>query len=806
MEQHSISGEQQVISELNCYHCGQPCEETLWLSDKAFCCYGCKTVYEILSTNDLCEYYDLDKNPGAQLRTANEETFAYLDEKDIRRQVIEFDSETFSRVRFYIPAIHCVSCIWLLEKLQKLEGGILKSEVNFGRKSVVVDFQPQKIKLSKIAKLLSQLGYVPQINLKKETPKSTTDTSLVLKVAIAGFCFGNVMLFSFPEYLGLDHSDEGLKRMFSWLNFSLSLPAFFYSGIDYFRSASKSFKQKQINIDVPIAVGLLALFLRSTWDIVTGFGPGYFDSFTGLIFFLLIGRWFQSKTYESLAFDRDFKSYFPLAVQKLTGQGWEPVIIYDLRRGDQIRIRNMEIIPADCVLLDDGAYIDYSFVTGESKPLKVKQTEMVYAGGRLIGQPVTFAVEKKTSQSHLTSLWNHEAFRKIEESNYQKIIDRAARRFTWIVMGIALITAIYWYNVDPSQMWLVITSVLMVACPCALALAAPFTYGSMLRVFGRHKFYLKNADVIERLASIDAVVFDKTGTVTTGQTPEIIFHGTLTQKESGWVKLLTSYSTHPLSSLIAKYITEISDSAVANFKEFPGKGIEGSFKGTVVRIGSADFTGFLGSMDAKASNVFVSINGEVKGYYSISISVRQNIKSMLNRLGKKCVALLSGDNDGDKVKMEMLFNPSVQLLFNQDPHDKLEYIRKLQQHGKKVLMVGDGLNDSGALKQSDVGIAVTDDTGVFTPACDGILQGDRIHALDQYIELARSSASILKSGFIISFMYNAIALSFAVTGHLTPLIAAILMPISSISVVTFSSIAVNYVSSRKKFTFQPLTN
>lgn len=759
-------------------------------------------MFEMLSANGLCEYYDLDKNPGVQLKMDSDETFSYLDEKEIRRKVIEFDSETFSRVRFYVPSIHCVSCIWLLENLQKLDDGILKSEVNFARKSVSIDFHPQRIKLSRIAKLLSQVGYVPQINLEKEKQKKSNNISLVLKLAVAGFCFGNVMLFSFPEYLGLDNADEGLNHVFSWLNILLSLPALLYSGFDYFASASKSFKQKQINIDVPIAAGLLALFLRSMWDIFTGFGPGYLDSFTGLIFFLLIGRWFQSKTYESLAFDRDFKSYFPLAVQKMTAQGWKPVVIYDLQKNDLIKIKNMEIVPADCILLDDSAFIDYSFVTGESKPVKVKQTELVYAGGRLIGQPVTFAVEKKTSQSHLTRLWNHEAFRKIEESNYQKIIDRAARRFTWIVMGIALITTIYWYLVDPSQMWLIVTSVLMVACPCALALAAPFTYGTMLRIFGKYQFYLKNADVIERLASIDAVVFDKTGTLTIGQTPKIKFIGTITQQESGWVKLLTSYSTHPLSILITKSIHDTTTSQVQDFKEFPGKGIEGVIEGNLVRIGSAVFTGYFEKVDSISSTVFVAINGKVSGYYNISTFVRENIKGMLDRLGKKCVAMLSGDNEGDKRRMETVFNSSVQLLFNQSPHEKLEYINNLQKQGKKVLMVGDGLNDSGALKQSDVGIVVTDDTGIFTPACDGILQGDRINSIDKFLELAKSSAVILKAGFAISFMYNAIALSFAVSGNLTPLTAAILMPISSISVVGFSSFAVDYVSSRKQFNNQ----
>jgi Cu+-exporting ATPase len=275
-------------------------------------------------------------------------------------------------------------------------------------------------------------------------------------------------------------------RIFSWLNLALAIPVFFYSGFDYLRSAFKSFQQKQINIDVPIAAGLIALFVRSSYDIISATGAGYLDSFTGLVFFLLIGRWFQNKTYESLAFDRDFTAYFPLAVNRMEEGEWKPVVIYKLRRGDQIKIRNMEIIPADSILLEESAYIDYSFVTGESRPVKAIQGELVYAGGRLIGKPVTLIVEKQTSQSHLTNLWNHDAFKKTEESKYQKIIDRAARKFTWIVLGIALLTAIYWQITNPSAMWLVLTSVLMVACPCALALAAPFTLGSMLRVLGNH--------------------------------------------------------------------------------------------------------------------------------------------------------------------------------------------------------------------------------------------------------------------------------------------------------------------------------
>lgn len=787
-----------VVESVKCFHCGQHCDEIILSDDKSFCCVGCQSVYEILNTNNLCEYYSIEKQSGVSQKEVPVKAFDFLDEKEVRRKVLSFDSSELAKVTFYIPTIHCVSCIWLLENLRRLDKGVLHAEVSFGRKSLSIDFDPRQVKLSAIASLLSSLGYAPIVNLDtNEDKKSSTDRSLVYKLAIAGFCFGNIMLFSFPEYLGLDKQDEYLMRIFSWLNLVLSVPVFFYSAKGYFTSAFASFKQKQINIDVPIAAGLMALFFRSSYDIITATGPGYLDSFSGLVFFLLIGRWFQSKTYESLAFDRDFKSYFPLAVNRSYMGEWKPVIIYDLKRGDQIQIRNMEIVPADSILLNDHAYFDFSFVTGEVKPIKANAGDTVYAGGRLIGQPVELIVDKKTSQSHLTSLWNSDSFKKVEESRYQKLIDRSARNFTWIVMGLALVTAVVWYFYQPEQVWLVLTSVLMVACPCALALAAPFTYGSMLRAFGRNNFYLKNADVIERLASIDAVVFDKTGTVTYGHVPEVNFAGNLSQEELASVKSITNASTHPLSSLISKAIAAKSVTKISYFKEIPGQGVQAMVKGKFLQVGSAEFVGATRPLDVDASIVFVAFDDEVKGYFTIKIKTRENIKKMLDRLGRKCVALLSGDNEGDRANMQSLFQPSVQLLFNQDPHDKLAFISSLQHEGKKVLMVGDGLNDSGALKQSDVGIAVTDDTGVFTPACDGILAGKNLVSLDKFMSLAKTSSIILKIAFGISFFYNAIALTFAVTGHLTPLVAAILMPISSISVVGFSTLAVDYVTRKK---------
>ncbi len=780
-----------------CFHCGQRCpDDLIAVDEKLFCCEGCKSVYEILRANDLCNYYNFDHDAGVNNK-ATDKSFDYLDSPDIRKKIVLFDSKNFARVVFQIPAIHCASCIWLLENLRRLNSAVMRTEVNFARRSLLIDFNPEKITLAALASLLTSVGYSPSIDIASTEKKGARpQRAMVFKLTIAGFAFGNVMLFSFPEYLGIDVHDHYLMRLFSFLNLALAMPVLFYSAWQYFESAAKSFKQKQINIDVPIAAGLAALFLRSSYDIFTATGPGYLDSFTGLVFFLLIGRWFQGKTYESLSFDRDFKSYFPLAVQRLVNGEWKPVISNEIKKNDIVRLRNMEILPVDAILLSDHAFFDFSFVTGESRPVTATCGDLVYAGGRLLGSPAELRVDRSMSQSHLTTLWNNDAFRKKDETKYQQIIDRSARVFTWIVMAIALITALRWYFTRPDQMWLVLTSVLMVACPCALALAAPFTYGSMLRAFGRHKFYLKNADVIERIASIDAVVFDKTGTVTYGCSPKVQFIGNLDEVEMRAIRSLSSCSSHPLSVLVANYLPgELME--VSDFSEEPGRGISGKVNGRTYRLGSWSFVKAKRSEDPTGAQVFVSIDDQPSGYYLIGVETRQGIKTMLDRLGKKCLALLSGDNEADKIQMQLLFNSTVQLLFNQSPHDKLAYIAALQHDGKKVMMVGDGLNDSGAFKQSDVGIAVNDKSGSFTPASDAILDGSNLQLLDRFIELSKTSSRILLMAFSISFFYNAIALTFAVTGNLTPLVAAVLMPVSSITVVGFSTLAVNYVVHRK---------
>src|SRR6218665_905229 len=776
--------------DLKCYHCGQPCAAELIWSKKNFCCAGCQTVYQILEENNLCEYYALDDRAGISLRYMSQESFAFLDEADIQKKLLLFRSDAFSRAQFYIPSIHCVSCLWLLENLKQLHGGIGKAVVNFSKKTATIDFNPREIALSELARLLAQLGYAPQVSLASLSEGGgKKSTRLGIELATAGFCFGNIMLFSFPEYLGMEGDETIFRPLFSVLNIVLSIPVLVYSARDYFRAGWRSMTQRKINIDVPIAIGLSALFLRSIYDVLFHVGPGYFDSLTGLVFFLLIGRWFQSKTYDNLAFDRDYRSYFPLAVNRREKEGGKPTVIYEIKKGDCLKIRNLEIIPADSLLLDEEAFVDYSFVTGEARPSLVRRGELIYAGGRLAGKPVEVLAEKPTAQSYLTGLWNEEAYHK-NTGHYKKLIDRVARRFTWVVLLFALFTAVFWFFYDASKLWLTLTSVLIVACPCALALAAPFTYGNMMRVFGRRGLYLKNADVVETLAAIDAVVFDKTGTITFGKS--IAWHGNMTPQESEAVAQLTQASTHPLSRLIASHLALPVNRPITDFNELPGRGIQGRINGVEYKIGSPQFVGAKND----AASVFVSADEKILGYFSVETMVRPEMKSTLEKLNVKILAMLSGDNENDKEKMKETFPVHADLQFNFSPHQKLHYVSDLQKKNFRVMMIGDGLNDAGAIKQSDAGIALSDEQGLFSPASDAILSGNKITDLNNFLALAKSANRIVKMAFAISLFYNILTLCTAAFGFLTPLIAAILMPISSLSVVGFSAAAVNWCAKR----------
>ncbi|AGC75320.1 Cu+-exporting ATPase [Nonlabens dokdonensis] len=810
----------------SCFHCGDECRKTLIKhQEKSFCCNGCKTVYDILNDNDLSYYYDLEHTPGTT-PVEQEGKFDFLESNEIISQLLEFNEQGIQVISLLIPSIHCSSCIWVLENLQKLQPGVKTSQVNFPEKTVRITYSSADLNLQDLVLLLSKLGYEPYISL-EDTNKQKTDKdrSLIYKLGVAGFAFGNIMFLSFPEYFEVNEFWlEKYKHVFRWLMFIFSLPVVFYSGRDYFISAFKGLRSKILNIDVPIAIGITVLFTRSFVDVLMDWGSGFFDSLAGLVFFLLLGRFFQQKTYAYLSFERDYKSYFPIAVTRIfknidgddlafakaesgkssfsTKKSEQQIQVNDLQQGDRILIRNNELLPVDGVLINGNALIDYSFATGEAEPVAKTSGDHLFAGGRQLAGSIEVEVLKSMEQSYLTQLWSNEVFSKKGKNVFQSLTDQISRRFTITLLLIAIVATAVWLFIDTSIALNVFTSVLIVACPCAIALAAPFTLGNLLRIFGRHKLYMKDTSSIEQMAHIDLVVFDKTGTLTTNSKNTITYEGVeLDEDEKSLLSSTLRSSNHPLSRSLYEMLDQHDIKTLDDFQEEVGKGVTGTINDQHIKIGSFEF---LGSPEQGASvnthqntAVHICYNNTYKGCFIFYNEYRDGVQEVFNQLKKSVqIVILSGDNDGEREHLASILPANTTLLFNQKPEDKLNYIKNQQRAGKTVLMVGDGLNDAGALAQSNVGITISENINVFSPACDGILDASRFSDINTFLSISKNGLKTIKYAFIFSLFYNMIGLGFALTGKLAPVVAAILMPLSSISIVIFTTV-ITYLLGRK---------
>lgn len=776
--------------DITCYHCGDNCNsKPIVAHDHHFCCEGCKMVYEILNSKGLCSYYDLNNNPGiAQKIVIRSDKFSFLEDNTIVQKLIDFTDGKQTNVTLYLPQMHCSSCLWLLENSNRINEGIISCRVNFMKKEAFVVFDNTKTSLRKVVETFTSIGYEPHIslqNLNQANPKSLNKQQLY-KIGIAGFCFANIMMMSLPEYFAIGHFMEAkMAGAFRYVTVLLSLPVVFYCATDFFILAWQGLRKKYLNIDAPIALAIAITFGRSMYEIFINHGGGYLDSMSGIVFLMLLGRLVQQRTYQSISFERDFTSFFPIAVNVQRDNGFVSVPINELKVDDVIQVYDNEIIPADAILSKGKASIDYSFVSGESIPVQKEVGEIVYAGGKQLGERIELVVVKEVAQSYLTSLWNKDVFK--QEKKQPTFIDTVSKYFTIVLLTLSASAALYWFlQGQPQLMWNALTTVLIVACPCALLLSATFTNGNILRILTRNKFYIRHPDVIEDLAKVNHIVFDKTGTLTQNKQVRVSYTGyKLSSDDEMAVASLLAQSNHPLSKAVLTYFRINEHQPVAHFKNVVGKGIEGWINDKHILLGSASFVQYTGKQHYDAATLFVKIENDIVGHFSIVNSYRFGLKKLLQSLKASFpISIISGDNNAELQNLQAILGEDNEILFNQKPDDKLAYIQHLQSVKKeKVLMIGDGLNDAGALKQSNVGIAITEGNNNFTPASDGILDASQFSRLPQFINFAKGSKKIIIASFVLSLLYNIVGLYFALLGTLSPLVAAILMPISSVSII-----------------------
>ena len=773
-----------------CYHCQAECQTEVVLNDKVFCCEGCKNVYRILSDNNMGSYYEMEERSASSSK-ALEGKYNFLDLKEIRAKLILFSENNIARVRLHLPQIHCSSCLYLLERLNKINPAIIQSEVYFNKREAEITFKEDQLTLRKLAELLAFIGYPPEITLKQydEPAKKRYDKKVVAQIGVVGFCFGNIMLMSFPEYTGIDKAFKNFQHVFNYVNLILSIPVLLFGAREYIVSSFKALRAGSINIDVPITLGIFALYFRSLYEILSDTGAGYLDSFAGLIFFLLIGKWFQRRTYEAINFERDYKSYFPIATCKITDGDEEIVPLKNIKIGDRLLIRSNEMIPADAVLIKGTGRLDYSFVTGESDPVSKYEGEQIFAGGKQIGASIEVEVVKDVENSYLTRLWNNPIFHKKKSSI--SMSDAISKYFTIAVIAISIIVGAVWLYIDPQRTAFVVTSVLIVACPCALALSIPFTHGNLIRQLGRKSFYLRSTDVIEPVGEITDIVFDKTGTLTRTKDVLIEWEGReLEPIERKAIHGITKSSSHPLSRRIHSFLNIDQPIEVDDFQEFAGKGLSGKFNGDEWQIGSPLWLGIPSVIEQ--TRVCVVKNNEYVGTFVFKNVYRQGIEELIKSLESDYrIHILSGDNDSEEKRLREMLGDKVEMHFDHSPEDKLNYIGDLQENGKQVMMVGDGLNDAGALKKAEVGFAVVDDVYSFSPSSDGIIDGLKLKSFKRFLDFVGYSKRVVWISYAFSLFYNLIGLYFAVTGQLTPMVAAILMPLSSISVLILVTALIN---------------
>lgn len=777
-----------------CRHCGDPCAAAAVSAEgHTFCCRGCASVFALLQESGLGGFYTCETPPGVSQRRAGGRAasrFAALDDPAVAAALLEFDDGAMAAVTLSVPDLHCASCLWLLERLWRLHPGIVRADADLMRRTVHIWFRPAEISLRAVAEQLAAAGYEPVITGEAgRAGLSAPVKSLYLRLAVAGFAFGNIMIFSIPRYANGVPLEGGFQRLFDTLNIALAIPVLLFSASGFFGAAWRALKTRHVTLDVPVALGLAVMFARSVADIATGAGEGFMDSFTGLVFFLLIGRLLQHKAFDRIAFDRSFRSFLPLSVLVETAHGPVATPLDRVREGDRIVVRPHEIVPADACL-NDGANgsVDYAFVTGESSPVSVAPGDLVRAGGRAAGRTLHLTVRQRVSHSQLAALWNNPAFAKPKRRWLTGATDTFGVVFTIVAVSLAAAGAVAWWP-DARMSLQVATAVLIIACPCAITLAAPITLGTAMEMLGRRGLYLKHASVALDLARTGSIVFDKTGTLTSTAGTAGAHRAEpvgLTTDDWRLARRLASESVHPVSRVMAAWGPSEGD--VRGADEVAGGGLRGVVDGRQVVLGAPAFvareTG--AAMPRDVEGPAVAIDGAFRGWVRLLTPARPGIEDTARALAATHdISLMSGDRVEEAARWQPIFGRHM--AFAQSPAEKLAAVEARQARGERVLMIGDGLNDAGALAAASVGMAVSDETACIVPACDAVIRGDRLTQLPALLRFTRRARQIVIACFALSIVYNVVGLSLALSGLLTPLVTAILMPVSSLSILALGA-------------------
>ncbi len=762
-----------------CEHCRSPLGEEACQdeNERHFCCPGCRGAWQLIRGAGLFDVHAAALSSDQGLARANQAVMdmGWVDDPGILNALSLAVTEEFRLVELVIPAIHCAACILLLENLPRLHPEVIAARVDFGRQRLRLRL-PQSKALAPVMGGLARIGYPPDLSRSLGGKSLPESKGLGLYIGLSFFAFGNIMLLAFPDYFSSE-IEPAIQSFLHTLQALLALISIYCAFQIFLPSLPRSLRTRQIDMDVPVSIGILVIILISYWHLYLG-KPAFFDSLSGLIFFLIAGRAFQRRTWEHLNFEQNWQDFLPLAITRVDASGDQIIPIHQLRAQDTIRLMPEEILPADARVLEGEALMDLSFITGESDQITIQQGHDVLAGSRLKGTSVLLSLNKTPSTSYLASLW-----RKPQTRDHKSLQNRLSRNFSLAILILGLIGFLYWLPHGLEKAVLVLASIFIVACPCALALSVPLALAHGMRALARFGFWLSEPSVVEKLAGIDTLVLDKTGTLTSALGLKAILPEKWPEADQILrLRSLISHSTHPISRCLLRNLPKGDTLPIRNFAELQGVGLQGEISGIFVQLIRADNT----STQLVGHTAYYE-NQQLVWEFSVEPDLRPGVLQALHQWKKRfSLHLLTGDS---------FIPPTLTGIFGQQAHarvlpdQKYAKVTELEKNRAKVLMIGDGMNDSGALRAATVGLSIVEGSSKIFPSSDGMLASESLPLLERGMQLAQGHIVIAHASILLSLIYNFFGLMFAFTGRLEPVVCAVLMPASSLSVAIVSIIS-----------------
>jgi P-type Cu2+ transporter len=796
-----------------CSHCGLPVPAGLIElgSELQFCCHGCRMVYEMIHGCGMDRFYRLRDASGASSPPARttDRRYREFDDPVFRGLYYQTLADGTQSTELYLEGVHCSACVWLVEKLPMITPGVLEARLDVRRSLVRIRWDDAHVALSQIARTLDSLGYPPHPakDARARQQRRREDHRFLIRIGVAAACAGNVMTLAFALYGGMFTGiEDQYSQLFRLASMGFGLIALAWPGSLFFRGAWAALRTRTAHLDLPIAIGLAAGSVAGTINAVRGAGEIYFDSLTMLVFMLLVGRWIQRRQqrWAGDAIELLF-SLTPTSARQVTDAGIIEVPLEAIAPDDVVEVRAGDSIPTDGQVLEGRSEIDQSLLTGESRPVSVGPGTAVHAGTLNLSARLLVRVREVGDQTRVGRL-----MRLVEECSQRRapivlLADRIAGWFVVVVLLLAVLTFGLWLVWDSSRAVEHAVALLIVTCPCALGMATPLAVTVALGRAARRKILIKGGEVLELLARPGTVVLDKTGTLSAGRTSVLSWTGD--QAALPLVAALERHSAHPVAAALVGYCEsriEQQDARqhdVTDVQQTVGGGLAGTVDGRRVVIGSAQFVrqqGFPGdaridqaeqaAVDEAATPVLIAVDGRIAAVAALGDPLRDDAAealAQLKQLGWN-VRILSGDHPGVvRAVAQRLHVAEPDAVGGASPEDKVQYVRQAVREGP-VVMVGDGVNDAAALSAATVGIAVHGGAEASLAAADVYLNRSGLIPIVDLIHAARNTLRTIRRSLAASLCYNALAASLAIAGWIGPLLAAILMPISSITVLTLA--------------------